>query len=164
MSRKKGKLPSGTWLERKMFLSKAYWNLGGAAPQLLTYFLSKRIRKNKKDRKGQNDDQWINLNNINVTYKELENLFTKVGDEKKSGITQPRITRAIDQLLEKGFIEIVHAGGAYKMDKTVYALVDKWITWVPGVVFSRRKKDVHRGFQDKNTKKGKVIELKTINA
>ena len=149
----KPKLPPGTWVERDLFLSKAFWSLKGAAPQLLMIFLGKRMRKNVQEKKGNKNYKWINLNNITVTYKELENLWFDprkvLMPREAKGISQPRITRALDELLAKGFIEVVNPGGAYQQDKAVYALIDKWQRWSRGTVFSKRKTDVHRGWQGK---------------
>ena len=106
MGKKKTKFPQGTWVERELFLSKAFWALKGAAPQMLIYIFGKRQRGEIRDHKGNKRTDWINLNRITLPYKELENLFTDPVTKQKSGITQPRITRAIDQLLAKGFLEI----------------------------------------------------------
>ena len=40
--RKKGNFKSGTWVERELFMSRAYHALSGFAPQLLTLFFGKR--------------------------------------------------------------------------------------------------------------------------
>lgn len=125
----------GTWIEREMFESKAYLSLTGFAPQLLVLFLSKR-QFAKHGRKGKVKRTLINHNNITMTYIELE---------KKYGITQPRATRAIDQLLEKGFIYVVNPGGGYLQDKATYGLSDNWLLWQNGTVFNKREKK-SRGF------------------
>ena len=68
--------------------------------------------------------------------------------EKKYGITQPRLSRAFDQLLEKGFITCKYQGGGYKQDKSLYALSENWRLWKTGMIFEQRKKDtVQRGFR-----------------
>ena len=90
---KKKKAPPGTWVEREIWESKAYCSLKGFAPQLLLYFLGKR-QFSRIGRKGKKKWVCVNCDKINLTYVEM----------KKYGITQPRMTRAIDQLLEKGFI------------------------------------------------------------
>ena len=154
MGSKKPKLPSGTWVERELFNSKAFWALKGAAPQLLIRFLGKRRSPQVKDKKGQKINTWVNLNSITMTYVELERLWYhewktyKPGEAK--GLTQPRITRSLDELLAKGFIEIINPGGAFKQDKAVYGLIDKWKTWTEGVIYARRPKNVHRGYQGRN--------------
>jgi hypothetical protein len=68
--------------------------------------------------------------------------------EKKYGITQPRLTRAIDELLSKGFITIAHQGGARKHDMTKYALSENYLQWKTGEVLGKRIDDsVERGFR-----------------
>jgi DNA-binding transcriptional ArsR family regulator len=127
----------GTFIERERLESEAYLSLNGFAPQLLTLILLKRQFENH-GRKGKQKRICVNCGKLNITYSEFYN---------KYGVTQPRMTRAIDQLLEKGFLSIVYPGGTYRQDKAVYALSDNWIIWKPGMVFETRKKEViERGF------------------
>jgi hypothetical protein len=152
---KKRKAPAGTWLERDVYMSRAYLELKGFAPQLLVLFLAKRdIDRDRKVR---------NKTSITMTYIELENIYHRREAERKGiklsgesnlprGISRPRIIRAIEQLLAHGFIDIVHRGGAYQQDKTVYALTDDWQWWRPGVVLSRREPDLRqRGYNGRKS-------------
>jgi len=123
----------GTFLERDMFESDAFLALGGVAPQLLIYLFGKRILEKPKNGKR----VCVNCDELTLPIVEL----------KKLGITQPRATRGIDDLLAKGFMEITHHGGAYKKDKSIYALSTKWTFWKPGVVFFTRPTVIKRGFQ-----------------
>jgi DNA-binding PadR family transcriptional regulator len=76
-----------------------------------------------------------------------ELVFTYIEAEKKYGITKSRFSRAIDDLLAKGFITIKRKGGGYQKDKSVYAISDKWRLWLPNTVIEKRKKEiVQRGF------------------
>ena len=127
----------GTFIEREMFTCAAYNALRGFAPQLLTHILGKRdIRK--VGRKGKEKRVCVNCDKLNITYMEFKNGY---------GISQPRMTRAIDQLLEKGFISIVYPGGTFRQDKAVYALSNNWVIWQPGMVFeTRHREGVKRGF------------------
>ena len=134
----KHKLPPGTWIEREMFESKAFLSLKGFAPQLLLLFLGKRDRQLVLGKDGKEQHRFVNLDNLTMPYMTLEKTYH---------ISRPRIVRGIDELLAKGFLKVRHPGGAYKQDKTIYALIDKWLIWHPGVVFSERKKDVHKGYQ-----------------
>ncbi|RJP75008.1 MAG: hypothetical protein C4522_22100 [Desulfobacteraceae bacterium] len=142
------KLPAGTWIEREMFESRAFMALTGCALQLLIIFLSKRqfekISTGKKEKRFlKNADSLI---------------FTYIEAKEKYGIGKKRFTRGIDQLLEKGFISIVHQGGAFKQDKTQYGLSDKWTWWKPGIVSgSRTKETVSRGFRKPKKEKVTVI-------
>lgn len=140
---KKGKTKSGTWILREMAMSRAYLSLGCFAPQLLVLFLLKRdIDKNHN---------CLNSNSITMTYAELENIYNQGIQNKglpKDGITKTRILRAIEELMAKGFIKIVHRGGTYKQDKSIYALTDDWKYWQKGMVFFKREKDIrHRGYR-----------------
>lgn len=127
----------GTWIEREMFESKAYLSLSGFAPQLLTLILAKRQFRTE-GRKGKQKRVCVNCDKLNVTYTEFKNEY---------GVSQPKMTRAIDQLLEKGFLSIVHSGGAYRQDKSVYSLSNNWVIWKQGMVFETRKKEgLVRGF------------------
>ena len=131
------KLAPGTWIEREMFESGAYLALTGFAPQLLTLILGKRQFENH-GRKGKEKRICINCDKLNITYTEFKNRY---------GVTQPRMTRAFDQLLAKGFLSIVYPGGTFRQDKAVYALSTNWIIWKPGMVFeTREKENVKRGF------------------
>jgi hypothetical protein len=131
------KLKPGTWIERELFESKAFLSLRGFAPQLLILIFGKRIFK-VQGRAGKQKHVCVNADSISFTYIEAQ---------KKYGIDKKRVTRAIDQLLEKGFLKIEHKGGAYKKDKSIYALSDNWLLWRPGSVFeTRNKSKVKRGY------------------
>lgn len=138
-----GTFKSGTWITQDLYFSKAFHDLKGFAPQLLILFLAKRDIDN--EHKCTNEDS------ITMTYIELENIYNR-GQEnrhlpKSDGIRRPRIIRAIDELLAKGFIKIISRGGAYKQDKSVYGLSDQWRWWSSGVVFNTRTKEPRRGYQ-----------------
>jgi hypothetical protein len=137
----------GTYLERRMFQSKAFLSLQGSAAQLLILFLGKR----NFDQIGKKrSKKYVCVNSESIT-------FTYIEAEKKFGFTKPRFLRAIDELLEKGFIEIKYQGGGYKRDKTVYALSTRWTFWTPGTVCQRRQKDpVSRGFRRPKRRERKV--------
>ena len=133
----KSKQPPGTYIIRELWESPAYNALRGYAPQFLTHIFGKRqfeiVRMGKRQKRT-----CTNCDKLNLTYVEFK---------QKYGITQPRLTRAFDQLLEKGFLSISYRGGAYQKDKTIYALSENWRLWKPGIVFETRKKEsVKRGF------------------
>ena len=139
----KTKALPGTWVNRDMFESKAFLSLKGFAPQLLILFLGKR-QMLKYGRKGKEKKICVNCDSLTFTYVEAR---------KKYDITKSRFSRAIDELLAKGFITIVHHGGGFKQDKSIYALSDNWMLWQPGTVFETREKlKVQRGFCKPKTK------------
>ena len=126
-------MAGGIFIEREMYQSKAFNSLTGFSPQLLIHLLDKRFfKRRKKKYLCQNSD------NIRLSYAELR---------KKYKVTQPRITRAIDQLLARGFISMVKQGGTGEGDFNIYALSEKWCLWVKGQVWERRQiESVARGF------------------
>jgi hypothetical protein len=139
----KTKLSPGTWVERDMFESIAFLSLKGFAPQLLILFLAKR-QFQKYGRKGKEKKVCVNRDSLTFTFVEAK---------KKYGITKSRFSRAIGELMAKGFITIVYHGGGYKQDKNIYALSDRWMLWQPGMVFETRKRAiVQRGFCKPKTK------------
>ena len=140
---KRQKAPPGTWFESEMIENKAYLALKGFAPQLLSLFLLKR-RFDSIKRKGKTKRVCLNRDSISFTYIEAK---------EKYGITKSRFSRAIDDLLAKGFITIIHHGGSCQQDKTIYGLSENWHIWQPGIVFEVRKKEtVQRGFCKPNKK------------
>ena len=131
------KSPPGTWIEREMFESKAFLSLKGFAPQLLILILAKR-QFVTHGRSGRQKRVCTNCDKLNITYTEFNNRY---------GITQPRMTRSIDQLLEKGFLSVVYPGGTYRQDKAIYSLSTNWMIWQSGMMFeSRERESVARGF------------------
>lgn len=131
------KFPTGTWVERRLFESKAFIALRGVAPQVLVLFLGKRQMGNAGIGKKK---KWTCFNCDSIS-------FTYIEAEKKHGITKSRFSRALNELLAKGFITCKHRGGGYQQDKSIYAISDNWQHWSPGTVFDRRKKEsVQRGF------------------
>jgi len=129
--------------------------------KLLLMLLAKRqfgeIKKNKNQKvKTRTDD-----NKITLTYKEIQSYGSRInrdGARVNGMITQPQATRAIDELLAKGFIEIVEYGGAYEKHKTVYSLTEDYSQWRWGdPPIRKRKRDIRRGFQ--GAKKGVANQL-----
>lgn len=113
----KKRTPGQVAIERDLISSPAYLSLTGTAPQVLLLFLSRRVferRKTQKKKRG----EWVctNADQLSVTYSEAEGL----------GINGKRFTRAIDQLIEKGFLDITHPGGMVRGDVSRYGLSERW--------------------------------------
>ena len=106
----------GAWLDGELIISKAWISLRTAAPQIYCLFLS-RLRKQPTG-KGKNK-KWTptNKRELIFPYREAEDRF---------GISQPRFTRAIDELIENGFLDIVKAGIGVAREATVYGLSERW--------------------------------------
>ncbi len=131
------KFSPGTFIERDLFESLAFNDLKGFAPSLLIHILGKRIFRTE-GRKGKEERVLLNGDDLNITYAEFKRRF---------GVSKPRLSRAIGQLMGKGFITLVRCGGSAPHDKSVYSLSDSWRMWKPGQIFDRRGKVPNlRGF------------------
>lgn len=108
-------------LEQRLVKSRAWLSLTGMAPQVYLIFrtkcqISHRLRKS--GRKGER----VILNNGQI-------IFTYDEAEEKYGMTAPRFGRAINQLIDRGFINVTGTGmGVYKVT-TTYAISDRWQDW-----------------------------------
>jgi hypothetical protein len=93
-------------IDANLVTSKAFLRLTGAAPQVCLLFLRRR-KMVKLGRKGK--EKWVISNDGEIVFPYAE-------AEKKFGITRPRFQRALDQLVEHGFIDIAHPGGGMVKD------------------------------------------------
>lgn len=135
MSKKK---PTKFWIDIDIIQSDAFNSLTGYAPQLLFHVLKKKRYVNHSTHKKK--DNWVctNSDSLNITYVEFQ---------KAHDVSKPRLSKAIGQLLARGFIKIIHRGGGCNKDKSIFALSNQWMLWRRGVVFEKRKKEnVCRGF------------------
>ena len=131
----------GTFFPERMLMSRAFWALGGRAQGGLIYFLRKRDMKPD----GNGGYRCVNARKISVTYKELQNLFNNgriEPDQKFDGLSKKQVEKILDELLAKGFIEVVYQGGNIVGDRTIYGLTDDWQEWTKGKVFRTRNKRV----------------------
>lgn len=102
------------FISRKIITSKAFLSLSTAAAcQVYMIFLNK-CRWEKV-----NEYSWQITNNseIEFTYDEAEETY---------GITAGKFIRAIDQLVEVGFIDIAKTGNGLQGDKSLYAISKRW--------------------------------------
>lgn len=129
-----GKLKAGTFIMREMAESRAYWSLSGTACAMLTRFLMFRDMDNKHN--------CLNKNDLYMPYKSLENLFGSSVSGEAKGIARATIARALTDLMAKGFIKIIHQGGAYQRDRTIYGLTDDWKYWNKGDVIRTKPKGI----------------------
>ena len=120
-------------------MSTAFLSLNKSAIIMLIALLNARKTANLKDKKSKKTKPvFINIDSLEMPYVTLK---------KNWGLNQQAVSRAVDELLAKGFIEIVHQGGLGEHDKARYALIDDYQQWKPGNVFRSRNRDVRRGYQ-----------------
>ena len=75
--------------------------------------------------------------------------------ERKHGISRPRFTRALDDLIDKGFIELKYQGAGMQGDQSLYKLSEMWRNYETDdfKVMRRPKKGLRIGFIKKSKSK-----------
>ncbi|HUS58882.1 MAG TPA: hypothetical protein VM141_09540 [Planctomycetota bacterium] len=116
------------WTERSMVKHPAFISLTGKAAQVLMVFRTK-FQMEKRGRAGHREWVIVNDGEIRFTYREAITF----------GITNGQFTHAIDQLLDRGFMEVAQAGGQHR--PTLYGTSEKWREWKPGMHFGARQPD-----------------------
>ncbi len=147
------------WTERRLIESKAFLSLTATAIKVLMIFFTKR-QYEQIGRKGK--EQWNIRNNgeITFTYKEARSKYE---------ISASAFRCTIDELIEKGFIDIAASGQGTYRAANLYAISDRWREYgTPEYKkpLPRPKKPINRGFQRGNQygrncqqkKKSTVIE------
>jgi hypothetical protein len=144
------------WFSKELIESKAYAAIKTAtAHKILSYFFLKR-QFELIGRQGK--EQWDIKNNgeIVFTYKEAQWRY---------GIAETSFGNAIDELLDKGFIDIVASGqGTYKVTN-FYAISDRWRFYGTSDYEKpklRTGKPINRGFQKGNQYGRNCLEKKNI--
>ncbi len=128
-----------------MIRSKAFASLRSTSKQVILELYCRRQMMETSTGKGRNKVKiWHITNNgqIVFTYAEAQKLY---------GYTRHRFTRAIDELIEKGFIEVNTQGGL-RQQPNKYTLIDAWINYGNPNFGQpmRRKVTENPGFQLRN--------------
>ena len=79
----------------------------------------RRIKKHRSRFKRQDRIEILNNGQLVYTYDEAE----------KRRITRPAFVRALDDLIEHGFLEITQSGAGMFRSTTFYALAERWKVW-----------------------------------
>jgi hypothetical protein len=108
-------------LGQTMVKSRVWLSLSGTAIQVYLLFRCKCQIAKKSSRPGKRSEGLIEriLNNgeIEFTYLEAKDRY---------GFTFPRFSRAIGELVEKGFLDIAEPGGGVHKLKTLYGISERW--------------------------------------
>ncbi len=108
------------FISRRVITSTAFLSLRTAtACQVYLIFRGKCRLEKVQARPGSRDKTYVIANNgkIQFTYKEAF---------EKYGISAKRFTKAIDELVCVGLIDIAHSGFGLQKDVTLYAISDRW--------------------------------------
>jgi hypothetical protein len=135
-SSKKKKL-YGAWLEGELIHSYAFRDLSQTALFIYIHFVSRLIKESKG--KGHNKKwSYPNSKELVFSYKEAKERF---------GLTQPRFTRGIDDLIEHGFVDIIKNGnGTVQGDVTIYGISDRWRKYGTPEFQAKPRLKVKKGF------------------
>lgn len=106
-----------TWIPNSLLNSPAWRATRGVAPHVYLCFYQKR--RMAKKQKGVQERKCINERQLEFTYAEA----------LKIGFTEHEFRRAIDTLIQNGFIDIVEYGGGLEHKKTLYGLSERWRAW-----------------------------------
>ena len=131
------------WLERRLIVSEAFRALQTTSSYVvLMVFMSKRQMEVLKTAKRK---EFVIANN-----GEIE--FTYIEAKQKYGISDSKFTKAIDELIDKGFIDIAATGMGVHKVTTHYSISDRWKDYgTPDFVKKERPKGtINRGFQKGN--------------
>lgn len=133
-------------VQRDLLKSEVFRKLNGTAKTVYFDFLMKCKVKSRAAASGRKKERVI-LNNGQIQYSYSE--------AEKKGILSGSFMRAIDTLIEHGFIDISHSGnGGKKGDMNLYSISDRFEKWGTDIfVLATRPKDTRsgRGFQPGNT-------------
>ncbi len=135
------------FVPRSIVLSKAWLSLRTAAAcQVYMIFRSKCRMEKVQAKPMRREKEWCISNNgeIQFSYKEAEQTW---------GIKSGRFTRAIDDLIRVGLIDIAYSGFGLHKDVTLYAISDRWEKFGIDefVVKKRQKRMQNLGFARGNS-------------
>ena len=143
------------WFPRDLIESEAFAALKTAtAHRVLTYFYGRR-QMAKAGRSGR--EQWTITNNgeIVFTYKEAETKYR---------ISYGAFRNAIDDLMDKGFIDIAESGAGLYRSANLYAISERWRSYeTPEYKKPKPRPPIHKGFRKGNRYGRNCPERKKLN-
>ncbi|MDO8946910.1 MAG: hypothetical protein Q7U88_07090 [Desulfocapsaceae bacterium] len=110
----------GIYLEADLLASPAFKSLSRWGLRVYLGFLTRRVMVKSKDKSRA--DSRIIANNGQIVY-----CYTTA---EKDGIPRREFRNAIDELIDRGFLDINHQGaGGRSRDMTTYSIVERWKKW-----------------------------------
>lgn len=105
------------WFEKNLLRSSAFRSLRRWS--LLVYLDFLRKRQMDQVKSAKRSDSWVIRNNGEIVYPYSE--------AENKGIGRREFRNAIDELIEKGFLDITHQGSGGRLgDMTKYSIDDRW--------------------------------------
>lgn len=137
--------PRMFWVGYELLSSPAYRALTKIGTDILMFALSMRKFPPGTKKKPRNYWKPTNSHEILIPYKTVRDFFSTRGNKPP---TERSVTRAINDLMAKGFIDVVRVGGSGKGDVSKYRLTHDWRVWAPGdaTVYTKEGMSHRRGF------------------
>ena len=143
------------FVSRKVITSKAFLDLRTAcACQVYLIFLSKCRMEKVQTRPMSREKEWRITNNGEIQ-------FTYIEAEADYGISAGKFTRAIDENIRVGLIDIAKTGMGLHKDVTLYAISDRWEKFGTAefVKMKRPKRKQQFGFAGKRSKQKQRLQI-----
>ena len=131
------------YLSKSLVKSKVFKSLTKTSTTMYFNFLLK-CRVEKPGGKRGRIKPWPITNNGELVYTYAE--------AEANGIPRSSFMRGLDDLVEKGLIDIAYRGNGLKGDKSKYAISLRWKKWdTDSFIKKKRQRDIRlgRGFQKK---------------
>ncbi len=106
-------------LEQSMIKSNVWLSLSGTSVNVYLLFRTKCRIEKRGIKRGKRDLERMISNNGEI-------VFTYAEAKTKYRISKNRFRRAVDELLEKGFIDIAETGMGVHKVTTLYAISERW--------------------------------------
>lgn len=128
----------GTWVTREVVVSKPFAGLSARAMRVYLLFLFRR-KMGKHGRRGK--ERWTCLNNGELVFPYRE-------AERDHRMAKKTFSKALDDLIEVGLLEIASHGGSARGDVSRYSLSERWRKFdtTEFEVRERSRDPVQRGF------------------
>ena len=119
----------GTYIVEELIQSDAFRTLTKTETDLLLFVLQRRKYQKHTKKTPRNTWEPLNGNNMTLPHVAIVDFFSQGNEPHPVGST---ITRAINKLMARGFLEVISVGGNGKGDMTVYRLAYDWRVWRKG--------------------------------
>jgi len=147
------------FVERTLIESIAFRELKTPAAYVVLFrLLSKCQWEKAQARPGTRDKCWLIANNGRIQFSYTE--------ANRIGITDKMFTRAVDELVRVGFIDIEHTGYGLRRDRTLYSVSSRWKAFGTEAfeIKSRPRRGQKIGFQQGNRHGGNNTRKKKTTA
>lgn len=145
-------------MNKDMIRSKAFITLTGPAKQILMELYIRLTVDCHKSGRNKKDVQYYAKNNGNLIlrYSEMQKMF---------GYSPSTISRAIDNLVQNGFVEIARLGHGVQRQEHKFALIKNWQQFGTAdfwVGQGKANRPINNGFKKKPTIESEVVQLSNV--